>query len=308
MLQQEEEAEKEKLKREIEDMGEIEHTTQVSENEDFISLDAPSIKDGRSKNPYLEKKRRKLDEKLGEKVLDKLMEQELGPSITASGRHVEAEAETTLERKKEKRAEKRKRQAEEDKKEASLIAATDVDGETKTEGTSENPEDKKKKRKVEQNNTEDTETGSFKIKKDKKKRKEVSEDDDAVELADANETPKEKSKKKEKKEKRKKDKKGKKDKESAEEDVPAPTIEAESKTNGGEQWNVSALEGDAKRKQKFLRLLGGGKTNGITNSGRTVPPSSKADIAKVQSDLERQFDVGMKMKEEGHSRRKGLGA
>ena len=153
-----------------------------------------------------------------------------------------------------------------------------------------------------------TETGSFKIKKDKKKRKEVSEDDDAVELADANETPKEKSKKKEKKEKRKKDKKGKKDKESAEEDVPAPTIEAESKTNGGEQWNVSALEGDAKRKQKFLRLLGGGKTNGITNSGRTVPPSSKADIAKVQSDLERQFDVGMKMKEEGHSRRKGLGA
>ncbi|KAI1429434.1 small acidic protein family-domain-containing protein [Xylaria sp. FL1777] len=308
-LKEEEDVEKKKVKG-------IGHVGQDLETEDYIPLDVPLVTDEHSTTNHAEKKQKREDAKLADKALDRIMEQELGPSITASGRHISAEAEKKRQRKEEKRAEKRKREAEETQVEAPSTDTVDVAVDTKAEDEIQSPKDKKKKRKVEQSSDDDTEADMPTIKKDEKKKKkkdkkeQISEESEVIELADDNEVPTEKSKKKkEKKEKKeKREKREKKEKHPTQEYVPTPIAEGEANTNGGEQWNVSALEGDSKRKQKFLRLLGGGKVNGVANSDQITSTSSKADIAKVQSDLERQFDVGMKMKQEGHSHRRGLGA
>ncbi|KAF2972690.1 hypothetical protein GQX73_g996 [Xylaria multiplex] len=267
---------------------ELGHTAQDSKSKE---LDAPLDTDGRPA-----KKAKKNDTKLRDKVLDQIMEQELGPSITADGLHLEVEAERKRKRKEEKRAEKRKRKAE---AEASLTDAMDVDAEDETEAPKEK---KKKKRKVE--HPSDDEAEATPVKKDKKKKKKdkkdkkkrAAEENEVAELVDAPEAKKDKKKK------------SKKEEQSAGEHTSAPTTKSETTDNSGGQWNVAALEGDSKRKQKFLRLLGGGKANGEANSGQATSTSSKADIAKMQSDLERQFDVGMRMKQEGHNHRRGLGA
>ncbi len=278
-------------------------------NEDYIPLDAPPTTDQPSKNKHSEKAQKREDAKLEDKALDQIMERELGSSITASGRHIEAEAKKKRKRKEEKRAEKRKRAAEENEIESPLTDTVDVGAETKAGDEIETSREKKKKRKVEQTIDDDNEAETPTAKKDKKKKKtkdekeRASEESEVIELADGNEAPKEKNIKK-----KKKKKKGKKGKQLTEEYVSTPIAEGEPNPSGGEQWNVSALEGDSKRKQKFLRLLGGGKANGVANSGQIALTSSKADIAKMQSDLERQFDIGMKMKQEGHSHRRGLGA
>ncbi|TGO24307.1 hypothetical protein BPAE_0106g00100 [Botrytis paeoniae] len=72
------------------------------------------------------------------------------------------------------------------------------------------------------------------------------------------------------------------------------------------QWNADALDGDAQRKSKFLRLLGAGKGGAV--NGKGVEAKGKGDIQKVQSELERQYDYGMKMKHDGGGKRRGLGA
>jgi hypothetical protein len=78
---------------------------------------------------------------------------------------------------------------------------------------------------------------------------------------------------------------------------------------GAKQWNPDALGGDAARKDKFLRLLGAGKSNANGEaSGPAGKPKPKVDIEKVQSELERQYDAGMKMKHDGGGKRRGLGA
>lgn len=75
------------------------------------------------------------------------------------------------------------------------------------------------------------------------------------------------------------------------------------------QWNPEALTGEAARKDKFLRLLGAGKANAKAADGAKHKSSAKiADISKVQSDLERQYEAGMKMKHDGGGKRRGLGA
>ncbi|KAJ2990301.1 hypothetical protein NUW58_g3017 [Xylaria curta] len=248
---------------------EIEKMAQDPENEDYIPLEAPLATDGDSTDPCIEKIQKREDAKL----------QDIVPGT---------DAEKKRKRKEEKRAEKRKREAEEN--------------EAQAEEETEAPKERRKQRKVEQVRDEEEAVEAPAAKKDKKKkeRKEHgTEETEATQPVDADEAPKEKKDKK-------KDKKGKKEKRSTEEDISGLAAEGESNTNGGEQWNVSALGGDSKRKEKFLRLLGGGKANGVASGSHTS--TSKADIAKVQSDLERQFDVGMKMKHEGHSHRKGLGA
>jgi hypothetical protein len=65
------------------------------------------------------------------------------------------------------------------------------------------------------------------------------------------------------------------------------------------------LSGDAARKDKFLRLLGAGKANG---EGSSKKVKAEVDLEKVQNNLERQFDAGVKMKHEGGGKRRGLGA
>ena len=77
-------------------------------------------------------------------------------------------------------------------------------------------------------------------------------------------------------------------------------------TGSAEQWNTDALTGDEARKEKFLRLLGAGKSNGALSKHKSN--TSTADISKVQSDLEKQYEAGMKLKHDGGSKRRGLGA
>ena len=75
----------------------------------------------------------------------------------------------------------------------------------------------------------------------------------------------------------------------------------------GENWNIEALTGDEARKQKYLRLLGAGKSAG--ESTKTQKSSKKdTDITKVQTDLELQYESSMKKKHDGGSKRRGLGA
>lgn len=83
------------------------------------------------------------------------------------------------------------------------------------------------------------------------------------------------------------------------------------KTENGDaqQWNPDALSGDAARKDKFLRLLGAGKSNGNgEGSSGKGGQKKEVDLEKVQNDLERQFEAGVKMKHEGGAKRRGLGA
>ncbi|KAE8442451.1 hypothetical protein EG329_003352 [Mollisiaceae sp. DMI_Dod_QoI] len=89
--------------------------------------------------------------------------------------------------------------------------------------------------------------------------------------------------------------------------------------NGAEHWNPDALAGDSARKDKFLRLLGAGK-NGVDQSTadqlvkkakkekRSKDKNSFEEISKVQTELERQYEAGMKMKHDGGSKKRGLGA
>ncbi|TGO53217.1 hypothetical protein BOTNAR_0301g00030 [Botryotinia narcissicola] len=107
----------------------------------------------------------------------------------------------------------------------------------------------------------------------------------------------------------KKRKRSKEEKESSKKKKSKPTEEPEEPKFEKEvaaQWNADALGGDAQRKSKFLRLLGAGKGGAV--SGKGVEAKGKGDIQKVQSELERQYDYGMKMKHDGGGKRRGLGA
>jgi hypothetical protein len=132
-------------------------------------------------------------------------------------------------------------------------------------------------------------------KEKKKKKKQPEETSDQPAEATEALAPKEKSSKKRKHK-------------STEEDVEKQTEEDAIAS----QWNPDALSGDAERKSKFLRLLGGGKgaaggeSNGVQVNGDGK--TKKGEIEKVQGELERQYEMGMKMKHEGGGKRRGLGA
>ena len=78
--------------------------------------------------------------------------------------------------------------------------------------------------------------------------------------------------------------------------------------NAAANWNVNGLSGDTARKSKFLRLLGGEKSSSGANTGPVLDSSdSTADpSARINANLERQYDYGMAYKKE--SKRKGLGS
>lgn len=86
------------------------------------------------------------------------------------------------------------------------------------------------------------------------------------------------------------------------------TEPASEQAGGGEQWNVQALDGGAQRQAKFLKLLGGGKKGDDAANADSGATKSRAEIAKMTSNLEKQFNQGMQAKEAGVSRRRGLGA
>ena len=79
--------------------------------------------------------------------------------------------------------------------------------------------------------------------------------------------------------------------------------------NAAANWNVFGLSGDKARKNKFLRLLGGGeKSLSGANTAAVVDSSdSTADpSARINANLERQYEYGMAYKKD--SKRKGLGS
>jgi hypothetical protein len=88
------------------------------------------------------------------------------------------------------------------------------------------------------------------------------------------------------------------------------TGEEEVNVQNGDKWNPDALNGDAARKDKFLRLLGGSKVNGSNaeKPAKTVKVKAKlARLVQIENELERQFEAGIRMKHDGQ-RKKGLGA
>jgi hypothetical protein len=214
-----------------------------------------------------------------------------------------AEQEDEKERKEQKKEEKkRKKAAKEEEKEVEAVTLSKED-----KGSS------KKKKKTEETEENVEAVPAPKEKSLKKKKKDVEEEIEAVPA------PKEKSSKKKKKTEEAeedieaaptvKEKSSKKRKHKSSEDVETPTEDGVVAA----QWNPDALSGDAERKTKFLRLLGGGKaavagdSNGVSVVGGGKK-SKKGEIEKVQGELERQYEMGMKMKHDGGGKRRGLGA
>lgn len=74
-----------------------------------------------------------------------------------------------------------------------------------------------------------------------------------------------------------------------------------------EQWQVGDLDGGPQRQSKFLRLLGA-KKNGVTAAAASTVSKGKSDSTKAEAEIQRQFEAGMKMRNEGGSKRRGLGA
>lgn len=121
-------------------------------------------------------------------------------------------------------------------------------------------------------------------------------------IEEENKVKKEKKPKKEKNSK--KEKKSKKHK-------TAENIETAQETPVPNDWNANALEGDAARKDKFLRLLGG-KKEGISakSTSKAKGEMETGNISKVELDLEKQFQQGIELKHGGGGmgKRRGIGA
>jgi hypothetical protein len=90
----------------------------------------------------------------------------------------------------------------------------------------------------------------------------------------------------------------------SEQEVEVPSQEP---TSVAMQWNPDALTGNAARQEKFLRLLGAKKSGAMVS--RSDKSSKKfEDVAKIETDLERQYEAGIKHKHGGGNRHMGLGA
>ena len=71
-------------------------------------------------------------------------------------------------------------------------------------------------------------------------------------------------------------------------------------------WNVQSLGGNDARREKFLRLLGISSSGKATTHGPTEIGGQKVgDMSKVNMELEKQYEAGMRIKHEG--KKKGLG-
>lgn len=215
-------------------------------------------------------------------------------SDAASVRSALSEVKSEKEKKKDKKSKKAKKDEEPEPE-------PELQNELESEGVllSDSPEKPKKKKKSKNTQNEDVvmddaeeevETKASKKDKKEKKRKRAAEEED--------EKPTPKS-----------EKKSKKSKKSKSEDTAE---EADTQTNAdAENWHVDELEGGQSRQAKFMRLLGGNKGGAVA---ATDSPSAKkvkkgkSDATKAEADIQRQFETGMKAKNEGGSHRRGLGA
>lgn len=72
------------------------------------------------------------------------------------------------------------------------------------------------------------------------------------------------------------------------------------------RWNLQSLSGDDARREKFLRLLGASSSGKATTHPTTTTGAQKADdMLKVNVELEKQYEAGMRIRHEG--KKKGLG-
>jgi hypothetical protein len=71
------------------------------------------------------------------------------------------------------------------------------------------------------------------------------------------------------------------------------------------KWNATELSGGDARQSKFLRLLGAGKAGDVTVSAK---PTRTTSVKQREEELEKQFNAGLKMRNEPNGKRKGLGA
>ncbi|KAH8556824.1 small acidic protein family-domain-containing protein [Umbelopsis sp. PMI_123] len=160
-----------------------------------------------------------------------------------------------------------------------------------------------------------TEDKPKKQKKDKKVKKDKKE-------------KKEKKAKKEKDSKDKKEKKRKHESDSENEATPvkklatpteAPSAAAAEESNSGRwnDWTKASFGGDNAQKNKFLRLLGAKKGSSTTSSPQTTLGESSGTShsaidagfsQKMNQDLEKQFQDGLKMRKQQYGgKRGGLG-
>ncbi|KAI9648302.1 hypothetical protein NHQ30_002934 [Ciborinia camelliae] len=199
------------------------------------------------------------------------------------------------ETKEEKKSKKEKKKADKASKETIAEEVSELAEETKEEKKARKKAEKAAKATV----VEEPTSESKEEKKSRKKAEKAAKSSVAQEETpeSAPEPQVEESKKRKRSKEEKESSKRKKSKSTSEE-PEAPEVAA--------QWNADALDGDAERKSKFLRLLGAGK--GGAASGKGGEAKGKKDIEKVQSELERQYDYGMKMKHDGGAKRRGLGA
>lgn len=73
-----------------------------------------------------------------------------------------------------------------------------------------------------------------------------------------------------------------------------------------ESWHVTDLDGGSARQSKFLRLLGGKKQGmSLATVGRDAKGASES--SRAEAVIQRQFETGMKAKNDGGSHRRGLG-
>jgi hypothetical protein len=91
-----------------------------------------------------------------------------------------------------------------------------------------------------------------------------------------------------------------------------------------QHWNTMHLSGGPERQDKFARLLGAKKEEKQLSpedgakekkklkkrarEAEKAEEAKAAELAKVQRDLEMQYETGMKLKHDGGSKRRGLGA
>ncbi|QPC73519.1 hypothetical protein HYE68_004271 [Fusarium pseudograminearum] len=145
-----------------------------------------------------------------------------------------------------------------------------------------------------------------KSKKDKKNKKEKKvkivepeAKEEAVKSEDEDEAPEvsdKKAKKAEKKRKREAEAKAKAEKNS------------EGSAAQAEQWQVDGLEGGSDRQAKFMRLMGAKKAGAAAPAAHGSASKGTSDSTKAEAEIQKQFEAGMKMKNEGGSKRRGLGA
>jgi hypothetical protein len=145
-------------------------------------------------------------------------------------------------------------------------------------------------------------TKTVKAKSDHKRKRDATDLDDDVVMDDISSNRKTDKKEKKAKSKEKKDKKKSKKSSCSDDDVKAT---ANTSSGNAENWNVTELDGGSTRQSKFLRLLGG-KKQGV-NLSAPATTNDKLSSVRAEADIQRQFEAGMKMKNEGGSHRRGLG-